>query len=994
MNKKNLVVLIFVFSILIISMSFVSAGFFGDLWAKITGKAVSCDSCVGGFTDRYDCSAVVESGAYHTGRSYQDLCTEESESTSKYCYWDSSETGSEACKERPCDSYTTEEECPVDYGCEWEEAQKCTTYRYDPNSNTCSETTLNCGEETSYDYMTLSVCEANIVEEKKEKSAIIPKELPEGSWTEWYNTDNPGDGGDFESLSHIRDSLFYDNPCGGDNPLYIECKTISGEDYTETGEDVTCSLEEGFKCRNSDNPEGCSDYQIRFYCKTKIVEEKSTTTSSDKCTDSDGGENLLEKGTRTSPEGTYSDVCRNSKAIAHGVQDVEEGPYLLELFCEGDNIDSRFYNCSEEFGEGYVCKDGACVEEKSVDDCSLLTEEIKQKVAELQNKRKKVVLKEGEKIGLGESFLFYTGSSMQLFEFLGYSESTDKYSDDEILFKNVLTGGSYKLRVPPEGGKGVLSFSDSDPWKYCDVNYTGEIEYLGGINCKDDGVIRDFSDCANFNCPIGNMGVVSPYLPLEMEIGDSVTFNLSLKIGRETDLPVSVSIDEGQEITSISQNEFSECGNYDFPVTVNVPNQEALLGGSGNVTISFSTRSSRIKKTFPVIIVEGTSDTSTTNVCDPSAQECGGCEDLFNVETGDFAIDNEESNSCMRVLNSNIVLENGDDVDFDIRSYSKGSSGESLLKFIQNKNSLSNVPYDENILMISNIGDSVDDTYMWCPSYGMLGKSVDISECICFSDTKAENYPGMSCDSLKESAVEKAINFSNEFFSGISSTKSAKSQITSQCSEDGQCSVYLNENVTYEGYNISLISVSDDSAEFLIADNSKKINKGASKVIGELSFYLKSIEEINGRSYVRFAVSVLNIPNAKCSGCKLNEKCYVIGHRTSNEYCSESGDILTQKERGLSCVQNYECDSNICIKGSCIGLSLWDKILSFFGLLDLFDDCSSEDDCGRRYTCSNDRCLLKTGESCDYDSMCASGYCNQTSENCEQYSFSFSTVSS
>jgi hypothetical protein len=75
-NKR--IGVVFVFSlVLLLSVSFVSAGWFGDLWGKITGKAIvdssSCDDCVG--KGYYWCEGGVSHGTCDDDDAYLEwLC--------------------------------------------------------------------------------------------------------------------------------------------------------------------------------------------------------------------------------------------------------------------------------------------------------------------------------------------------------------------------------------------------------------------------------------------------------------------------------------------------------------------------------------------------------------------------------------------------------------------------------------------------------------------------------------------------------------------------------------------------------------------------------------------------------------------------------------------------------------------------------------------------------------------------------------------------------
>lgn len=99
-------------------------------------------------------------------------------------------------------------------------------------------------------------------------------------------------------------------------------------------------------------------YQIKIIAE-KEGEENITLVgefSLEGCRDSDEGKNYYKKGERISVEGIFEDACRISEAIS--APHVEEGPYLLELFCgEGLEIGSELYECP------HGCKDGTCVRE-------------------------------------------------------------------------------------------------------------------------------------------------------------------------------------------------------------------------------------------------------------------------------------------------------------------------------------------------------------------------------------------------------------------------------------------------------------------------------------------------------------------------------------------------------------------------------------------------------------------------------------------------------
>ena len=94
-------------------------------------------------------------------------------------------------------------------------------------------------------------------------------------WTQWFDRDDPSGTGDYETLVNLREEHL-GVIC--DSPIQIECRVKSTqEDYTTTGETVTCNTETGFMCRLNQNGGSCLDYEVRFYC--GVVESPTCTES-------------------------------------------------------------------------------------------------------------------------------------------------------------------------------------------------------------------------------------------------------------------------------------------------------------------------------------------------------------------------------------------------------------------------------------------------------------------------------------------------------------------------------------------------------------------------------------------------------------------------------------------------------------------------------------------------------------------------------------------
>lgn len=81
-----------------------------------------------------------------------------------------------------------------------------------------------------------------------------------GTWTIWFDLDDPSGAGDDEERANFGSQV-----CS--NPIAIQCQTTAGVDWTATGERYTCEPSAGGICVNSEQPDGrCMDYRVRFLC--------------------------------------------------------------------------------------------------------------------------------------------------------------------------------------------------------------------------------------------------------------------------------------------------------------------------------------------------------------------------------------------------------------------------------------------------------------------------------------------------------------------------------------------------------------------------------------------------------------------------------------------------------------------------------------------------------------------------------------------------------
>ncbi|XP_072277619.1 mucin-2-like [Pyxicephalus adspersus] len=105
-------------------------------------------------------------------------------------------------------------------------------------------------------------------------------------WTKWYNENHPSsdkDSGDEESFEIARKKVIKE--CSDKSyvqDVKCESSSYSGFGLRDLGQNGTCDIVSGLKCKNKDNPGTrimCYDYKIQFYC-CKKHPCKSTISSS------------------------------------------------------------------------------------------------------------------------------------------------------------------------------------------------------------------------------------------------------------------------------------------------------------------------------------------------------------------------------------------------------------------------------------------------------------------------------------------------------------------------------------------------------------------------------------------------------------------------------------------------------------------------------------------------------------------------------------------
>lgn len=86
------------------------------------------------------------------------------------------------------------------------------------------------------------------------------------------------------------------------------------------------------------------------------------------------------------------------------------------------------------------------------------------------------------------------------------------------------------------------------------------------------------------------------------------------------------------------------------------------------------------------------------------------------------------------------------------------------------------------------------------------------------------------------------------------------------------------------------------------------------------------VEEINEGGGIDGEAQVI------CNGCILGDKCNPAGYRTEDKYCIDNA-LVEQKEIGLSCSNDFECSTNLCVDNRCFNNNLWQKFSRWFSRL-------------------------------------------------------------
>ena len=79
-------------------------------------------------------------------------------------------------------------------------------------------------------------------------------------WTRWFNRDNPGKTGDWETLHNFPESQVCPRPVG------IECQTTSGQPYQSTGTCNKLNMSRNYRIANNNNNYSVTNYYSYILC--------------------------------------------------------------------------------------------------------------------------------------------------------------------------------------------------------------------------------------------------------------------------------------------------------------------------------------------------------------------------------------------------------------------------------------------------------------------------------------------------------------------------------------------------------------------------------------------------------------------------------------------------------------------------------------------------------------------------------------------------------
>jgi hypothetical protein len=313
-KSKVIISFVFVLVFLLMFMSLVSAGWWSDLFGKFTGRVTGneTDDC------KHECSSSGSKECVGDGISYRTCGEYDSDDCLE---WDVGTCGSgESCYNGFCVSESLE--CfDSDGGKGWD--LQGNTYGTDESGSfsyydSCNDDynllEYHCSPTVAGDYLTTSILCSSI------------------------GYDVCQDGACVQNTSSSTSSTCTDSDSGND--VYNKGTTCG--DYCKTDHCDYGTILVEFYCSNNQMVNSSSICPTGYDCEDGVCATNSTSTTST-CTDSDGGNDVFNKGT------TCGDFC-NTDHCDYGI-------YIVEFYCSNDQM----VNSSSICPTGYDCENGNCI---------------------------------------------------------------------------------------------------------------------------------------------------------------------------------------------------------------------------------------------------------------------------------------------------------------------------------------------------------------------------------------------------------------------------------------------------------------------------------------------------------------------------------------------------------------------------------------------------------------------------------------------------------
>ena len=757
-----------------------------------------------------------------------------------------------------------------------------------------------------------------------------------GNWTQWFNHDDPSGNGDFE--------LLQDHPgvCGNLSVVGIQCQTTDGVPASQTGQTVVVNKSVGCYCYNSQNPNGCDNYEVRFECG---VQEDNVI----KCVDTDGGLNYYTKGKITSgllpysnhsitPSDSVGDVCawQNNAAYAPG------SPVLFEQYCANSTTEGvQKYTCP--FG----CYDGACL---NSNETKPLNSSCANGVCTIYNSDY-------------ASFNDSSGSGIFSANIFDSNSAQVEYYKDKAEFTSMISQGetykfnnSMKIQI-----KNIVFAQTTGAVSYVVFNYSSPNQTSPRSYCTPSG-----------NCTLYET--------------DSVTYPFNFE-GNKEEAKFSI-----QQYGVQYDNAFlcSSGGCY----TLKVGQQYRM--GDLLVTMKYLVPSEYAN--FQVTPVFNSKNCTFIGNQDIGAKTYF----TYSCESGGY-IGNEVFIKSLNVSAKDVgssrihLYGNLFDVLFNLgMNQSWGTSAISLHVFGFTPSSTIGGSDSKVLLGVSGMkmptstvtnvsnagsyctpegnctlykGDTIVYPYSFEGQKETLNFSIDNVFGIWSQNGKENvelNYAaggygtnlvagqqyrmGDQLITMNEVSLNGPINFQ---VSPI--TNSANCTFLNQTVDSGEkyadfsCSLggYLGNEIYVDSLNVSSRDVGSvvfhmyNGNLFDVKSFPQKLNDlwslpqtGSIKVLG----FTPSQESSDGSEKVIFEITGVHVPTttqkeaaaSQCTnGCSLNGNCYNFGYRINQTYCSQNG-FVNQLADNSVCQNDFECSSNVCINSQCVSSSVWNKFLNWF----------------------------------------------------------------